>query len=147
MNKFDVVLPVGPNEIPIINDVVNLVKTNVKGFNKIYLLTPDETLNIDGCITINENIFPFTKEEITEILGESCRINWVYQQLLKLYAVNVIPDCLDNILILDSDVFILKELNFMDNDKPIFTVGYEYTVEYHEHSKRLHPSLIWCKRL
>jgi hypothetical protein len=142
MNKFDVVLPVGPNEIPIINDVVNLVKTNVKGFNKIYLLTPDETLNIDGCITINENIFPFTKEEITEILGESCRINWVYQQLLKLYAVNVIPDCLDNILILDSDVFILKELNFMDNDKPIFTVGYEYTVEYHEHSKRLHPSLI-----
>lgn len=142
MDKFDIVLPVGPNEIPIINDVVNLIKNNVKGFNNIYLLTPDETLNITGCITINENIFPFTKQEITEILGESCRITWVYQQLLKLYAINVIPNCLDNILILDSDVFILKELHFIENNKPIFTVGYEYTIEYHEHSKKLHPSLI-----
>ena len=140
--RFDVVLPVGPNELPIINHVVNLIKTNVKGFNNIYLITPDETLSIDGCVTIDENIFPFTKKEITEILGESCRIAWVYQQLLKLYAVNIIPDCLDNILILDSDVFILKELNFMENDKPIFTVGCEHTIEYHEHSKKLHPSLV-----
>jgi hypothetical protein len=142
MNNFDIVLPVGPNEVPIIQDVVKLVMTNVKGFNKIYLLTPDETLNIENCTTINENIFPFNKEEITKILGESCRINWVYQQLLKLYAVNIIPNCLDNILILDSDVFVLKELYFIDDNKPIFTVGYEYTHEYHEHSKRLHPSLI-----
>jgi len=142
MNKLDILIPVGPNEIPIIKDVVKLVLSNVKDFSKIYLVTHDETLEVDGCITINENIYPFTKEDIIKILGESPRISWVYQQLLKLYAINVIPNCLDNILILDSDVFILKELSFMDNDKPIFTVGYEHTIEYHEHSKRLHFSLI-----
>jgi len=142
MSTFDILIPVGPNEIPIIKDVIRLVNTNVKGFNKIYLVSHDETLEVEGCITINEKIFPFNKEDIANIVGESPRISWLYQQLLKLYGVNVIPNCLDNILILDSDVFVLKELEFMDGEKPIFTVGYEYTVEYHEHSKRLHPSLI-----
>ena len=142
MGVFDVVLPVGPDEIPIINEVVDLVKTNVIGYNRIFLVTNDETLVVDGCTTINENIFPFTKKNISDIIGESSRISWVYQQLLKLYSVNTIPDCLENILILDADVFILTQLNFMEDGKPIFTVGYEKTLEYHEHSKRLHPSLI-----
>ena len=142
MGIFDVILPVGPNEVPIIKEVVDLVKTNVIGYNKIFLVTNDETLVVDGCTTINENIFPFTKKDVSDIIGESPRISWVYQQLLKLYSVNTIPDCLENILILDSDVFILSKLNFMEDSKPLFTVGYEKTMAYHEHSKRLHPSLI-----
>lgn len=142
MVSFDVVLPVGPNEIEIIEDVIKLVKNNVLGYNKIYLLTHDETLNVDDCITINEKIFPFNKEDIAKIVGQSPRISWVYQQLLKMYAVNVLPDCSENILILDSDVFLIKPLNFMDDDKPIFTMGYERTMQYHLHSQRLHPSLV-----
>jgi hypothetical protein len=142
MNKFDIIIPVGINEIPLIENVIKLVTSNVKGFNKIYLVTQDKNLKINNCITINEDIFPFVKEDIVKIIGESRRIDWVYQQLLKLYVINVIPNCLDNILIIDADVFILKELDFMSDNKPIFTVGYEHTFEYHEHSKRLHPSLI-----
>jgi hypothetical protein len=114
----------------------------VIGYDKIFLITFDETLIIDGCITIDEKIFPFTQKDIVNIIGHSSRISWVYQQLLKLYAVNVIPNCSENILILDSDVFILKKLNFMDEDKPIFTVGTEYTIPYHVHSQKLHPNLI-----
>lgn len=139
--NFDVVLLVGPNEVDIINDVISHVKKNIKGYNKIFLISPNE-LNIDGCIVIHDNQFPFSMADIEKKIGYSPRISWIFQQLLKLYAINVIPNCLDNILILDSDVFILKELSFMDNDKPIFTVGYERTIEYHIHSEKLHPSLI-----
>lgn len=142
MKRFDLVIPVGPNEIDIIEDVIQLAKTNILGYNKIYLISFDKTLNIKDCITIDENSFPFSREEIIEIVGESSRIGWLYQQLLKLYSVNVIPNCLENILILDSDIFIFKPLNFFYEDKPIFTMGYENTIPYHEHSTKLHPSLV-----
>lgn len=141
MKKFDLVLPVGVNEIPIINDVVSLVKENINGYNKIFLVTNDKNLSIDGCITIDENIFPFTKQDMINILGTSPRIGWIYQQLLKLYSVNIIENCLEDILILDSDVFILKKLSFIENDLPVFTVGYENTRQYHTHSEKLHPSI------
>ena len=46
-----------------------------------------------------------------------------------------------NILILDADVLVLNTMEFFTEEKPIFTVGFEYTVEYHIHSERLHPSI------
>jgi len=139
--SFDVVLIVGPNEIDIIDDVVSHVKLNVEGYNKIYLISPIE-LNIENCISILDSSFPFSIKDIENIIGYTPRINWIYQQLLKLYCINIIPKCSYNILVIDSDVFMLKKLKFFENDKPIFTVSYEQTIEYHKHSQRLHPSLI-----
>lgn len=141
MKSFDIVIPVGPNELDIVYAVVAFAKVNIKGYRNIYLVSCKEDLKVLDCITVSESIFPFNLNSIQETIGESSRINWIYQQLLKLYAVNIIPDCLEDILILDADVLILKELNFFENDKPIFTVGYEHTTEYHIHSEKLHPSI------
>jgi hypothetical protein len=141
MKNFDIVIPVGPNELDIIYAVVAFAKVNVKGYRNIYLISCKDDLRVLDCITISESIFPFNFNSIQERVGESSRINWIYQQLLKLYAVSVIPDCLENILILDADVLILRELSFFEDDKPIFTVGHEYTEEYHKHSEKLHPSI------
>ena len=90
MNKYDIVIPVGLNEIPIINNIIYLVKKNVIGYNKIFLISSDKNLNIDGCITIDEKKFSFNKEDIEKIVGPSPRIGWIYQQLLKLYALKEI---------------------------------------------------------
>lgn len=141
MKSFDIVIPVGPDELDIIYAVVAFAKVNIKGYRNIYLVSCKEDLKVLDCITVSESIFPFSTASIQETVGESSRINWIYQQLLKLYAVNVIPDCLEDILVLDADVLILRELSFFENDKPIFTVGHEYTVEYHTHSEKLHPSI------
>jgi hypothetical protein len=141
MRNFDIVIPVGPNELDIVYAVVAFAKINVKDYRNIYLVSCKDDLSVLDCTTISESIFPFSKSTIQEAVGESSRINWIYQQLLKLYAVNTIPDCLENILVLDADVLILKELSFFEEDKPVFTVGFERTVEYHQHSERLHPSI------
>lgn len=141
MKNFDIVIPVGPNEVDIVYAVVAFAKVNIKGYRNIYLISCKDDLRVLDCITISENIFPFTPVSIQKTIGESSRTNWIYQQLLKLYAVNIIPECLEDILILDADVLILRELNFFENDKPIFTAGYELTQEYHTHSQKLHPSI------
>lgn len=139
--RFDIVIPVGINEIPIIHDVVKYIEQNVENYNKIYLISCEENLYIDNCVTINEKIFPFSKESIEEVIGPSPRISWIFQQLLKLYSPRVLTECLDNILIIDADVYVLNKLKFFKDYKPIFTVGYENTEEYHVHSQKLHPNI------
>lgn len=139
--NFDIVIPVGPNEIPIIKDVVNHIQKNVQNYNQIYLLSCTKNLVVENCIVIEEDIFPFNKQDIKNVIGDSCRISWIYQQLLKLYSTRVLTQCLDNILIIDADVYVLNKLFFMQENKPIFTVGYEYTYEYHVHSNKLHPTI------
>ena len=59
MNIFDIVIPVGPNDISVINEQIKYTKKNIIGYRNIYLICYDPSINIDGCVTINENIFPF----------------------------------------------------------------------------------------
>lgn len=141
MKSFDIVIPVGPNELDIVYAVVAFAKVHIKGYRNIYLVSCKDDLKVLDCTTVSESIFPFSSSSIQKTVGESDRVNWIYQQLLKLYAVNIIPDCLEDILVLDADVLILRELNFFEDNKPIFTVGHEHTTEYHTHSEKLHPSI------
>jgi hypothetical protein len=137
---FDIVFPVGPNETPIIEGTVTHAKKHIKNYNKIYLITSDKHIKVDGCVTIHESVFPFSKEDIDKLLPTHWKPSWVYQQLLKLYSLEVITDLKDDILIIDADVYVLNDLEFFDKDKEIFTVGYEYTNEYHAHAEKLHPT-------
>ena len=141
IKKFDIVIPVGPDETPIIERIVQHVVMHVKNFDKIYLITSDKDVNVDNCIVIHESVFPFNKTLIHSLTPKHPKPGWVFQQLLKLHCLRVIPELNDNILVLDADVYILNDLSFFDNKKEIFTVGYEHTKEYHEHAQRLHPSL------
>jgi hypothetical protein len=68
------------------------------------------------------------------------RTGWYYQQLLKLYAQQVIPDLSDEVLILDSDTIFLRETEFFDKRGRVFmTVGSEYHNPYFAHGQRLLP--------
>jgi hypothetical protein len=138
---FDIVIPVGPNDIGFINTLIEYTQKNVIGFRNIYLVSYDDTLVVDGCITVSENIYPFSKADICAVMGPQCRQNWYLQQLLKLYAVFVIPDVLDNVLIIDSDTFFLKPTQFFDNGVGLYFYMNERHIPYFEHMNRLHPSL------
>jgi hypothetical protein len=75
-------------------------------------------------------------------MGDFCdRAGWYYQQIIKLYAGRCIPELLENYVVLDSDVYILKPLSFMNNGVPLFATGIEHHPPYFEHMNRLHPSL------
>ena len=138
---FDIVIPVGPNDIHFINVLVQHTRKNVIGFRNVYVVSYDDTLHVEGCITISENIYPFSKTDIVSIMGPNCRQNWYLQQLLKLYAVFVIPDILDNVLIVDSDTFFLKPTQFFNDGMGLYFHMDEHHIPYFEHMNRLHPSL------
>lgn len=142
-NIFDIVICVGYKDINIINLMVNYTKNNIIGYRNIYIISFDKTIFINGCITIDENIFPFSKKDIEKHLGiysyKSC---WYLQQLLKFYACFVIDGILDNILIIDCDTCFFKKTNFFkDNNKPLYNYDSENHLPYFQHMEKLHPSL------
>ena len=107
---FDIVIPVGPNDKDIITKQINYTK-NIKARN-IYLIV-NGCLDIEGCISIQENIFPFSLETVSRFHGKLERNGWYLQQLLKLYAGMVIPGILERYLVIDADTFFLKSINFI----------------------------------
>jgi hypothetical protein len=139
---FDIVIPVGPNDVSFIHTLIQYTKQNVIGFRNVYIVAYDDSLIVDGCITISESIYPFSKPDICAILGQDFRQNWYLQQLLKLYAIFVIPDILDNVLILDSDTFFLKPTRFLDDsNNAIHSYLDENHGPYFSHMNRMHPTL------
>jgi len=138
---FDIVIPVGPNDIEVIHNMIEHTQKNVVDYRNIYLVSYDENLQIPGCITINEQIFPFNKQMIGEIIGHHSRIGWYLQQLIKLYAPFVIEGILDTYLVIDSDTYFLRPTCFLLNKLPLYNFGYEHHIPYFQHMQKLHPSL------
>ncbi|NBO23927.1 MAG: hypothetical protein EBU93_01615 [Chlamydiae bacterium] len=146
---FDVVICVGKNDVSLLPKVIALIRLNVIGFRKIFLicLDPDCIRDIvdDSCVIIDEKIFPFT---IHDMFPENVQRNgWYLQQLLKLYASFVIHDILDNYLVVDCDVFFLQPTSFICQHTAKFFITNSYLSSllshppYFQHMNRLHPSL------
>jgi hypothetical protein len=141
--SFDIVIPLGPNEISRIHKQIEFTKKNVIGFRQIYIISCNMNISIDNCIMIDENIFPFKdfiRNYFAQYNDKNNRNGWYFQQLIKLYASHYIPEILDNYLVIDADVFFLKPIHFFENDISIYTTGNEYHIPYFEHMIRLHSS-------
>lgn len=141
-NIFDIVIPVGPNDKDIIIKQIEYTKKNIIGYRNIYLICYDPNIIIDGCITISENIFPFTLETVSNFHGKLNRNNWYLQQLLKLYASITIPGILERCLIIDADTFFLKPTIFINNNMCLYNYGTEYHTKYFEHMLKMDEELI-----
>lgn len=142
--SFDIVIPLGPNELSRIDNNVEYIKQNIIGYRNIYLVSYRQDIHIPGCITIYETFFPFTKKDIQSYFSREfglSRGGWYLQQLLKLYAGFCIPNILKNYLVLDADLFILNPLEFMQDGKFLFGTGDEYYIPYFVHMEKLHPDL------
>ena len=142
---FDIVIPVGPNDINFINKTLELNKINIINYRNIYIITnllliKDKSI-FNDCILIDENIFPFNSNTIKIYLGDNDKNknNWYLQQLIKLYASFVIPNMLDNYLVVDSDTVFLKPTTFFEKNIPLYNFGTEYHIQYFNHMRNLHP--------
>jgi hypothetical protein len=140
---FDVVIPIGPNDISKVKLQIEHTQKNVIGRRNIYIVPYDPKIQIKGCITIEESLFPFSKNTIAQYHGKSGRNGWYLQQLLKLYAGSVIPGILDRYLVIDSDTFFLKPTRFICivTGKCLYNYSAEYHAPYLIHMNRLHPTL------
>ena len=140
-NIFDIVIPVGLNDKDKIYTQIEFTKKNIIGYRNIYLICYDPKIIIDGCITINENIFPFSLENVSNIHGKLNRNGWYLQQLLKLYALIIIPEILDKCLVIDADTFFLQPTVFIKNNKCLYNFGSEYHKSYFSHMLKLDNEL------
>jgi hypothetical protein len=139
--SFDIVILLGPDDNNIINMQIEYTKKNIIGYRNIYIVSYDNNIQINGCIMIDENIFPFTKKEIGDFHGKINRNGWYLQQLIKLYSGGVIPGILERYLVIDCDTFFLKPTTFIKDNKILFNYSSEYHKPYFEHMNKVHPSL------
>ncbi len=98
--KFDIVIPIGPNDINFIDNTLLLNQQNILNYRKIFIVINTNLVTdankFNNCVLIDENSFPFNISTIKQYLGNNDRCNWYLQQLIKLYSAFVIPDILDN---------------------------------------------------
>lgn len=141
ISEFDIVIPYGPSDKKVVDDMLKFTKKNVIGYRKIFIVTYDMNVKFDDCIMIDENIFPFNKTMIDERLPYKDRGGWYLQQLIKLYASFVIPEITDTYLVIDADTYFLRPVTFFENGLPIYNYGEEHHKPYFAHMKRLHPTL------
>ena len=126
---IDVVITVGPNDIDILPEQIKYTRKNVMNCRNIYLISYDPTICIPDCITIDEKIFPFSKETVEQVLGKNSRNGWYLQQLLKFYAAEVVPDILDRFVCIDSDTFFVRPIEFVNPHN--HRSRYCYATEHH----------------
>ena len=141
---FDVVVAVGPNDKDIVSKQVKYTQENVIGYRNIYIIPFDPTFTLDGCITIPETMFPFSKDTIKLFHPDSTkRVGWYLQQLFKLYAGCIIPDILDTYLVIDADTFFFHPTTFIDTETGagIFNYSSECHLPYIQHLNKMHPTL------
>lgn len=139
---FDIVIPVGPNDKSVIEEQIKFTKKNIIGYRNIYLICYDPSIIINGCITMNENIFPFSIKTVEKIHGKNNRNGWYLQQLLKLYGGKIINGILDKYLVIDSDTFFLKPTIFVENNKCLYNYGTENHKPYFQHMEIMDKELV-----
>ena len=83
MTDFDIVLPVHKKDIDIIEICLKYLRKNVNNNCNIYIISKNKLT--DNAIWIQENIFPFSFNDISNIIGNHFRTGWYYASLLKLH--------------------------------------------------------------
>jgi hypothetical protein len=139
----DVVICLGPNDIPLFGNLIQSIINNVLNINTIYIITkisPNLPVHTK-VVYIDETIFPFTMQYIHDAFNTHHRSGWYLQQLLKIYACKYIPQMNDNFIIIDADVIFHKPVAFFKENKLLFNVGKEHHIPYFDHMKKMHPSL------
>ena len=136
--NYDIIIPTTNKDLGTLELCISQCKKFLK-FNRIIVISNERyTHNAEW---FDENHFPFTKEDIRQIIGEHRRIGWYFQQLLKLYSFFVIPFITDNILILDSDTIILREIQFFEENIPLYNTSGAHHKPYFIHMEKLLNSL------
>jgi len=139
---IDVIIPTHVKDIETLELCIEGVKRSVIGLNKIYVISKDKLT--DNAEWIPESAFPFSLVEVSDIIGETWRTTWYYQQVLKFYAHEACEELLDNYMTVDSDTIFLRPIDFINKENNSVYMNYnvcENYQAYFEHMFKLVPGL------
>lgn len=137
---IDVIIPLGPNDEDIIFKCVESVRKNIIDVRDIHIISY-KTLEIPGATVHSEMILPFSKKDIEEYVKKD-RAGWYLQQLIKFYGPLLIPNLLENVLIVDADTIFFKRIRFMQDNIWFFDMNTFIHKPYFQSMLRLHPSFV-----
>ena len=148
---FDVVIPLGPNDVKRFGQQLEHTRKYVIGYRRIYVVAFDpEAITLSGTssndsideqvIIVPESVFPFSKNTVSVYHGANSRNGWYFQQLLKMYAWDYLDGLLDRYLVVDADTFFINPTRFETVDgKCLYNFAREYHPPYFEHMARMSP--------
>ena len=134
---MDVIITYHPKDTTTLPYCLNRLHQHVHERRNVYCISSDSS----SPYHFPETLFPFSKSDVAEYVGET-RAGWYFQQLLKMYAANVIPNLSETFLIVDSDTIFINDVSFLTADgKPQYASGDQHHEPYFDHMSRLLPGL------
>jgi hypothetical protein len=154
-DPIDVVIPCHPKDVRTLDLVIEGARNNVKNIGRIFVVSASRLT--DKAEWFDEKNYPFTKASVAYEIFQNeeqakrlihdpqTRLGWIYQQLLKSYAIFVIPNISSNVLIIDADTIFLRPVEFQDpqTGAGLYNPGTEHTHAYFAHNEKVLPG--WKK--
>lgn len=107
--EIDLVVPCAEKDAELLRLSIASLKSCCKQLRRVVVISPRPMVPAEDAEWFDEAQFPFSKEE----LGTG----WRYQQALKLCASFVVPDLLEDVLVVDADtVWHRRNLEFVRSD-------------------------------
>lgn len=134
MTEFDVVIPAHEKDIPILNHAIAAARRKIVGVRRIIVVS--KARYTDQAEWFDEAQFPFSFDFVKSYAGGSA--GWYFQQLLKFYAVFVIPNISENILILDSDTVFFRRTRMFDlQGRALYNISKDKNIERRDFDQRV----------
>jgi len=141
ITMIDLVYPCHSKDISTIDICIKYARLNIQNLNNIYVVS--KTKLTDNAIWISEDAFPFTFQDMIDVIGDHWRTGWYYAGWIHLQSSICIPNILDNVLISDADTVFIRPVSFIDDEgKALFNLSpSDGTPLYFEHMNKLIPGL------
>jgi hypothetical protein len=110
---IDVAIPAHKKDLETLNYCIKGIRKNGASIRRIIVISKEKYT--EEAEWFDESLFPFSYQEISDILSGS-DVGWHFQQLLKLYSPLVIPNISENVLVLDADTVFLRKVKFFSKE-------------------------------
>lgn len=143
---IDVIIPAHKKDLGTLNHCIKGVRKNIANVRRIIVISKEKYT--EKAEWFDESLYPFSFQEVSDLVAGS-NVGWNYQQLLKLYAVLVIPNISKNVLVVDSDTVFYRQVEFFsDEGLPLYNLSKDQNLDnsdFHQttfrHIKKILPEL------
>ncbi len=141
-NVFDVIIPLSGKDVLFLPRVVKYIRSNISGAQDIYVISSVKNLNklrkkgLFDCKLIDEDLlvenlnFDNVKKELSRY-NYQAKTGWFFQQFLKI-GFGLSKYSKKYYLSWDSDTLPLRNINFFEENNPLFTMKNEFNGAYFE---------------
>lgn len=135
MIEFDIVIPAHKKDLPILGHCIDAARRKIVGVRRIIVISKERYT--DKAEWYDEALFPFSFDLVAKYVGK-VSTGWYFQQLLKLYAAETIPNISENILVLDSDTVFFRRVHMFDHQgRALYNISKDKDIQRRSFDRRV----------